>query len=100
MAETSKQMDWEDKPMDLKEALVDQFTDECEGVVDYLKLSEFAKEKYPNCPYAQILKDIAKEERVHRNHIKAILKDLNVTFTDEMNKMDAESEEAFDKSFL
>ena len=83
MAETNKQMDWEDKPMDLKEELVDQFADECEGVVDYLKLSK-----------------IAKEERVHRNHIKAILKDLNVTFTDEMNKMDVESEEAFDKSFL
>lgn len=100
MEETNKQIDWEDKPMDLKEALVDQFIDECEGVVDYLKFSKIAKEKYPNCPYAQILKDIAKEERVHRNHIKAILKDLNVTFTDEMDKMDAESEEAFDKSFL
>ena len=100
MAETSKQMDWENKPMDLKEALVDQFADECEGVVDYLKLSEIAKEKSPNCPYVQILKDIAKEESVHRNHIKAILKDLNVTFTDEMNKMDVESEDAFDKSFL
>lgn len=89
----------EDKITDLKEALVNQFLDECKGTEDYLKLSEMASHKYPNTPYAQILRDIAKEEHVHKNHIKAILKDMCVTFTDEMDKADTESEMAFNNSF-
>lgn len=89
----------EEKITDLKEALVNQFLDECKGTKEYLELSEMAGHKYPNTPYAQILKDIAREERVHKNHIKAILKDMCVTFTDEMDKADTEAEMAFKDSF-
>lgn len=89
----------EEKVTDFKEALVSQFFDECKGVEEYLELSEMASHKYPNTPYAQILRDIAKEEHVHKNHIKAILKDMCVTFTDEMDKADIESEAAFSNSF-
>lgn len=91
---------WEDeKVTDLKEALANQFLDECKGTKEYLELSEMAGHKYPDTPYAQILKDIAREERVHKNHIRAILKDMCVAFTDEMNKADAEAEAAFKDSF-
>ena len=89
----------EEKITDLKEALVNQFLDECKGTEEYLELSEMASHKYPNTPYAQILKDIAKEEHVHKNHIKAILKDMCVTFTDKMDKADTESEMAFNNLF-
>ena len=89
----------EEKITDLKEALVNQLLDECKGTKEYLELSEMAGHKYPNTPYAQILKDIAREERVHKNHIKAILKDMCVTFTDEIDKADAEAETAFKDSF-
>ena len=97
---TTTEDGWEEeKTTDLKEALVDQFLDECKGTKEYLELSEMAGHKYPNTPYAQILRDIAKEEHVHKNHIKAILKDMCVTFTDEMDKADTESETAFKDSF-
>ena len=102
MSDVTKTSDngWEeDKVVDLKEALVNQFFDECKGTEEYLELSEVAGHKYPDTPYAQILKDIAREEHVHKNHIKAILKDMCVTFTDEMDKADAESEEAFKELF-
>lgn len=36
---------------------------------------------------------------MHKNHIKAILKDMCITFTDEMDKADTESEMAFNNSF-
>lgn len=97
---TTTEDGWEEeKTTDLKEVLVDQFLDECKGTKEYLELSEMAGHKYPNTPYAQILKDIAKEERVHKNHIKAILKDMCVTFTNEMDKADTEAETAFKDSF-
>ena len=97
---TTTEGSWEEEKItDLKEALVNQFLDECKGIEEYLELSEMAGHKYPNTPYAQILKDIAKEEHVHKNHIKAILKDMCVTFTDEMDKADTEAETAFKDSF-
>lgn len=97
---TTTEGGWEEeKVTDLKEALVNQFLDECKGTEEYLELSEMAGHKYPSTPYAQILKDIAREERVHKNHIKAILKDMCVTFTDEMDKADTEAEAAFMDSF-
>lgn len=97
---TTTEGGWEEEKItDLKEALVNQFLDECKGTEEYLELSEMAGHKYPNTPYAQILKDIAREERVHKNHIKAILKDMCVTFTDEMDKADTEAETAFKDSF-
>lgn len=97
---TTTEGGWEEeKVTDLKEALANQFLDECKGTEEYLELSEIAGHKYPNTPYAQILKDIAREERVHKNHIKAILKDMCVTFTDAMDKADAEAEAAFKDSF-
>lgn len=97
---TTTEDGWEEeKTTDLKEVLVDQFLDECKGTKEYLELSKLAGHKYPDTPYAQILKDIAKEERVHKNHIKAILKDMCVTFTDEMDKADTEAEMAFKDSF-
>ena len=102
MSDVTKTSDsgWEeDKVADLKEALVNQFLDECKGTEEYLELSEMAGHKYPDTPYAQILKDIAREERVHKNHIKAILKDMCVTFTDEMDKADTEAEKAFKELF-
>ena len=97
---TTTEGSWEEEKItDLKEALVNQFIDECKGTEEYLELSEMAGHKYPDTPYAQILKDIAKEEHVHKNHIKAILKDMCITFTDEMDKADTEAETAFKDSF-
>lgn len=89
----------EEKTTNLKEALVNQFFDECKGTEEYLELSKMAGHKYPNTPYAQILRDIAKEEHVHKNHIKEILKDMCVDFTDEMDKADTEAETVFENSF-
>ena len=102
MTNDTQSNEWndEEKSVDLKQALIDQFFDECKGTQEYLALSTLSKEQYPNTPYAQILKDIAKEEHVHKNHIKAILKDMCVSFTDEMNKADADAEKAFEDSFL
>lgn len=46
-----------------------------------------------------IKESIEKEEHVHKNHVKAILKDMCVVFTDEMNKADSEAEMAFKDLF-
>ena len=89
----------EEKAVDLKEALINQFFDECKGTKEYFDLSKMAGHEYPNTSYAQILRDIAREEHVHKNHIKEILKDMCVTFTDEMNKADSEAEMAFKDLF-
>ncbi len=92
--------DWNnEEEVDLKEKLVEAFVDECNGVTEYLDLANIAKEKYPNTPYSQIFRDIAKEERVHKNHIKAILKDMSICFTDKMDEADMKSENDFNNSF-
>lgn len=43
----------------------------------YLKLADHADEEYPDRGYGSILRDIAKEEEIHRKHIGAILDDIS-----------------------
>lgn len=87
----------EEKNID--DILKDAFMDECNGVIEYLDMSKMTSDKYPNKGYAQIFRDIAREERIHKNHIKDIIKDMGVEMTEEMQTADKDSEETFEKSF-
>ena len=94
---------WEDenaKPENANEfeqKLKDAFCDECNGVVEYNELAKEAAEKYPRSGYSQIFRDIAKEENIHKNHIKSILLDMGVTIDDSMCKLEGSAEEASQK---
>ena len=63
--------------MDLMTELQDAHEDEAQDVEKYMKLAELADEKYPSRGYGSILRDIGKEESVHKKHIKLILEDMS-----------------------
>lgn len=94
---------WEDenvkpeKANEFEQKLKDAFCDECNGVVEYNELAKEAAEKYPRSGYGQIFRDIAKEENIHKNHIKSILLDIGVTIDDSMCKLEGSAEEASQK---
>lgn len=86
-----------DKADEFEQKLKDAFCDECNGVIEYNNLAKEAAEKFPNSGYGQIFRDIAKEENVHKNHIKSILIDMGVTIDDSMCKLEGSAEEASQK---
>ena len=63
---------------DLVAELKKDLEDEAGDHDKYLKLAMAADEKYPWRGYGAILRDIAKEEGIHRKHIQMILEDMHV----------------------
>ena len=94
---------WEDENVkqervdEFEQKLKDAFCDECNGVIEYNELAKEAAEKYPHSGYGQMFRDIAKEENVHKNHIKSILIDMGVAIDDSMCKLERSAEEASQK---
>lgn len=94
---------WEDESVkpnkadEFEQKLKDAFCDECNGVIEYNNLAKEAAEKYPHSGYSQIFRDIAKEENVHKNHIKSILIDMGVAIDNSMCKLEGQAEEANQK---
>lgn len=94
---------WEDESVkqenvnEFEQKLKDAFCDECNGVIEYNNLAKEAAEKYPHSGYGQIFRDIAKEENIHKNHIKSILIDMGVAIDDSMCKLEWSAEEASQK---
>lgn len=86
-----------DKEDEFEQKLKDAFCDECNGVIEYNNLAKEAAEKFPNSGYGQIFRDIAKEENIHKNHIKSILIDMGVAIDDSMCKLEGNAEEASQK---
>ena len=86
-----------DKADEFEQKLKDAFCDECNGVIEYNNLAKEAAEKYPHSGYGQIFRDIAKEENMHKNHIKSILIDMGVAIDDSMCKLEGNAEEANQK---
>ena len=62
--------------MALKDKLKTAVQDEKKGATDYTALAEEADTMYPDKGYGSILRDIAREEETHKEHIEAILKDM------------------------
>ena len=78
MANTTNSQSVEEKEeMNLKDELIAAHEDEASDVEKYMKLAELADEKYPSRGYGSILRDIGKEESVHKKHIKLILEDMS-----------------------
>lgn len=94
---------WEDESVkpdnadEFEQKLKDAFCDECNGVIEYNELAKEAAEKYPHSGYGQMFRDIAKEENIHKNHIKSILIDMGVTIDDSMCKLEGSAEESSQK---
>lgn len=94
---------WEDENVmsknvdEFEQKLKDAFCDECNGVIEYNNLAKEAAEKYPHSGYGQIFRDIAKEENIHKNHIKSILIDMGVAIDDSMCKLEGQAEEVNQK---
>lgn len=86
-----------DKADEFEQKLKDAFCDECNGVIEYNNLAKEAAEKYPHSGYGQIFRDIAKEENMHKNHIKSILIDMGVAIDDSMCKLEGSAEESSQK---
>ena len=63
--------------LDLKAILQEDHEEEMADHEKYLEQAEMADKKYPHRGYCFILRDIAKEEEIHRRHIKAILDDID-----------------------
>lgn len=86
-----------DKADEFEQKLKNAFCDECNGVIEYNNLAKEAAEKYPHSGYGQMFRDIAKEENIHKNHIKSILIDMGVAIDDSMCKLEGNAEEANQK---
>ena len=70
-------MDGKTSEQDLKKALEADHESEMSDHDKYMKLAEMADEQYPCRGYGAILRDIAKEEEIHKRHIKSILDDID-----------------------
>ena len=68
-----------EEEINLAEALKEDYESESADHDKYEKLAMAADKQYPCRGYGAILRDIAKEEAVHRRHIRAILEDMHVT---------------------
>lgn len=94
---------WEDESVksgkadEFEQKLKDAFCDECNGVIEYNNLAKEAMDKYPHSGYGQIFRDIAKEENMHKNHIKSILIDMGVAIDGSMCKLEGNAEESNQK---
>ena len=62
---------------ELKTALEKDHESEASDYEKYMALADKADEEFPDRGYGFILRDIAKEEEIHRRHIKDILDDIN-----------------------
>lgn len=63
--------------INLKDELVKDHEAEMADNDKYMKLAAAADEMYPCRGYGSILRDIAREEEIHRKHIKAIIDDMS-----------------------
>lgn len=63
--------------LDLKAELEKANNEEESDTEKYMKLAAIADEKYPHRGYGAILRDIGKEESIHKKHIKMILEDMH-----------------------
>lgn len=82
MADTMKNgtaMTMPEEEINLADALKEDYESESADHDKYEKLAMAADKQYPCRGYGAILRDIAKEEAVHRRHIQAILEDMHVT---------------------
>ena len=79
MAEMNKS---ETNAIDFKAELEKALADEAADVEKYMNLSDYAKTNHPDCPYAQVLKDIAMEEKTHHKHIRMILSSMEAKETE------------------
>lgn len=70
-------MDGKTSEQDFKKALEVDHESEMSDHDKYMKLAEMADEQYPCRGYGAILRDIAKEEEIHKRHIKSILDDID-----------------------
>lgn len=62
--------------VDFKNDLLSSHDEESNDVEKYMKLAELADEIYPCRGYGSIIRDIGKEESVHKKHLKLILDDI------------------------
>lgn len=77
--ETSMPVAKENEEIDIATELKKDYESEEADNDKYLKLAEAADKKYPCRGYGSILRDIAREEEIHRKHIKMILEDMHAT---------------------
>lgn len=62
--------------MDLRDMVKESIQEEENDAEKYIKMEMMALEKYPCKGYDAILRDIAREERVHKRHLESILADM------------------------
>ncbi len=74
----------------MEEKMRDAFLDECEGVAGYAEMSKEAPEKY-----MPIMRDIAREEHTHMEHVKRIMDDMGISMTDELKEAHEKAEAAY-----
>lgn len=60
----------------MREELIESIEDEKKDMDKYLSLAKMADEAYPDKGYGAVLRDIAREEGIHRQHLEEIVKDM------------------------
>jgi rubrerythrin len=68
-----------EEEINITDALKKDYESESADHDKYEKLAMAADKQYPCRGYGAILRDIAREEEVHRRHIRMILEDMHAT---------------------
>ena len=62
---------------DMLKRLEEALEDEAADVEKYTDMAATAAKEWPDAGYCAILRDIAKEEKVHHRHIQEIIDDMH-----------------------
>lgn len=82
--------------MDLRDMIKESIQEEENDAEKYVKMEMMALGKYPCKGYDAILRDIAREERVHKRHLESILADMPAVEEDEDEDDDEDDDEHVD----
>jgi len=77
--------------------LMDEYIEECEGIVTYMAIHEMLKEQYPNSGYCSVIKKIIKDEYQHQQALFEILNDAKAFFPDKIRDAMKKAEDAYGK---
>lgn len=81
----------------IADMIKNELIDECEGVSKYMTLAEKADATFPDEPYGEILRGIARDENKHRKYLMDILDDMNALMPNDVKAAWEKADKCWEK---